>query len=377
MAGKGSGKQTDRVKRDQENAAFRLLPFAVDVFGRQTLRLKRAEFLPVRHPKSLTLEVVEALEHVIQRGVLAFLCRQGGGWRQRARVVPGREDPQRDVRLIDPKIWKDQGLKLSFSAQSIDALIIAYNTVCETAGQQLPAGAHRTKKDKYPKSIKMDFATNGDILVHHILWMKLLEAPFEPNKAYTEYFQKNPLTMLARGDTKTSSASKVIARLLEPDMEPLMPWFGPHLVKCWKSEESSCWSKLEQIDRFHVGMGSYGAEFLRIAREEERRDLLLPFVSLFKALFLSPKSEDQWESDFQRLVHGKKISERDEYRRRWAKHVRLGWTLHEEYGEARSVHPIDREAADQIYMESIEADPYEETAWRARAFANQLDAVIS
>lgn len=377
MAGKGSGKQIDRVKRDQENAAFRLLPFAVDVFGRQALRLKRAEFLPVRHPESLTLEVVEALEHVIRRGVLAFLCRQGGGWRQRARVVPGQEEPQRGVRLTDSRIWKDQGLKLSFSAQSIDALIIAYNTVCETAGQQPKEKGSRGKVGKYPTSIDMGFTANGDILVHHILWMKLLEAPFDPNRAYTEYFQKNPLTMLARGDTRKSRAPKVIARLLEPDMEPLMPWLAPHLVKCWQREEASCWSKLEQIDRFHVGMGGYGEELLRIAREEERRDLLLPFVLLFKALFLSPKSEDQWETKFQRLMHGKKISERDQYRRLWAKYIRLGWTLHEEYGEARSVHPIDREAADQIYMESIEADPYEETAWRARAFANQLDAVIS
>lgn len=373
-----SKKKHGRVETEQRAAAFRFLPFTVDLFSRRGLRMKRADLVPVRQPKSLTLEVVEALEEVMSHGTLAFLCRQGG-WRALAVAEPGREEPARGVRLIDERVWARAGLELRFGDEAIDALLIAYNAVCRAGGQNPPGQRVKKKggRDAYPSRVPMGFERNGDVFVHHIAWLKIREAPFKVDDAHWRYLIENPLTRLARFDARDVEAGEVVARLLEPDIGPLLRWLGPHLVRCWLRELETRWDTLERFHRLNTGMAEYFDAILEVSRTEERRDLLVPLLEFFRWHLRREDVEMLWEREFNRLARDLRFADRDEYRRMWARGVGVGWALFEEYGEARSVHPIDREAPDRVYMEAFERQPYEPLAWRARAFANQLNSVIS
>jgi hypothetical protein len=373
MATNNNSKSTG-VKREQENAAFRFLPFTVDLFARRGLRMKRAELIKVRRPEVLTLEVVEALEQVMSRGTLAFLCR-AGGWRQLSRARAGVEEPERDARMIDPRVWK--GLALEFGDPSIDAMIMTYNAICEAGGQHAPV-EKRGKRDKhYPSSRKLSFRKNGDMLVHHIAWLKVREAPFKVSSHYWQFLTENPLTRLARLDVREVSAEDTVARLLQPDFEPLLPWLSTHLVRCWMRELETRWDSMERFDRLNQGMAAFFEALLQVSERDERRDLLRPLAEFFRVHLDAEGLEDQWEREFNRLARDLRFADRDAFRRTWGRSMEVGWQLWEQYTEARNIHPIDRESPDRVYMEVIEGVPYEGLAWRARAFANQLNAVIS
>ena len=110
---------------------------------------------------------------------------------------------------------------------------------------------------------------------------------------------------------------------------------------------------------------------------DETRQAIGAPSAFFRAHLDADGLEDQWEKEFNRLARDLRFADRDAYRRTWGRGVEVGWQLWQEYTEARNIHPIDRESPDRVYMEVIEGVPYEELAWRARAFANQLNAVIS
>ena len=80
---------------------------------------------------------------------------------------------------------------------------------------------------------------------------------------------------------------------------------------------------------------------------------------------------------FNRISKKLKLADRDAYRHTWARHVSLCARLREEYDEVRHVHPIDREAADKVFMNAYERAPFTEIAHRAHLFSNTLRGVIA
>ena len=311
---------------------------------------------------------------VISHGTLAFLCR-AGGWRALSYAPVGASQPRQRVRLTHEQLWSE--LHLCFGDEAIDALIIAFNGVCQAGGQQLPNQKRGKRSKSYPTSRTMAFERNGDLLVHHIVWFKIRQAPFKVHTNYWSYLTRNPLTRIARLDLRSSSAQEVLERLLLPDINPLLPWLSAHLVRCWVRELETRWDSLERFDRLNTGMAELFEQLLHVAQQQERRDLLRPVVAFFREHFAREGLEQVWEQSFNRLARDLRIADRDAYRRTWARAMMAGWRLWEEYTEARSVHPVDREGADRVFMELIEEEPYELLGWRARAFTNQLNAVIS
>ena len=357
-----------------ETATYRFLPFTVDVFSRRELRLKRSALMPVGRGEDLTQEVVQALEQVVSRGTLAFLCRQGG-WRSLSWARPGREEPHRDTRLIDRRVWG--GLQLMYGDESLDALLMAYNAVCQQGGQTPPPGPRKgRRRGAYPMSKAMRFESNGDLLVHHILWSKLASAPFTVDAKYWTFFKNNALTKVARLDAE-HEPEKALARLLEPDFEPILPWLGTHLMRCWLRQIEGRGDRLENFNRVNQGMVTYFEGLLEVSRTQGRRDLLVPVLEFFRAHFAKEDIEHDWLRTFNRLTRDFRFADRDEYRRLWGRAMRMGWTLFEEYGSARAIHPVDRESPDRVYMEAFERHDFEEQAHRARALSNQLNSVIS
>lgn len=371
-----------KVKKPEEQkhhevASFLFLPFVVDLFSRRDLRMKRAELLPVGEPKSLTLEVVEAVEDIVVCGTVGFLCRSGG-WRALSYAQPGKEEPNKNTRLIDETVWLKK--KLKYSKASLETLLITYNAVCQAGGQPYPGDSNRkkTKKNKlYPKTKTFKFSRNGDILVHHLAFLNIRAAPFKVEDAYWRFLVKNPLTQVARLATTEDDAKKVFDRLNSKDMGMMLPWLGFHLSSCWQRELETRWDSLNRFHRLNTGMSSYFNHLLDFADREERRDVLVCLMHFFKAHFERPGIEDLWFKEFNRLARDLRFADRTDYQRMWASALNAAWRLNHQYGEARSVHPIDREAPDRVFMEAYEALDFEETAYRIHQIANQLNSVIS
>lgn len=373
----GKDKLEELHKAHQENAAFRFLPFAVDLFERRELRLKRVELLPIADPEAIPQEVMALLEQVITRGTLAFLCR-AGGWQAISVADPGREEPKRRVRMIDRQVW--EGLRLRFTDESVLALLLVYNAMGFISGQSIPSDEPKERRKRYyDKTRAMTLAANGDMLVHHIAYLNLEQAPFRVHEESWQFITNNPLTALARLDP-THDAGAVWDRVLAPDMQPLWPWLGEHLSQCWhRTLERSRWDSLEWFHRLNLGMQQHFSALFARAQAHDRRDWLLPVLCFFQRHFQAEADarEERWLREFNRLARDLRFADRDMYRRTWAAGLDHAWQLYNHYMDARSIHPVDRESPDRLLMEAYEACDFTPTAERARALVNQLNAVIT
>ena len=376
------GASSELWRAHQERAAFAFLPFVAELFGRGSLPLRKAEPVPVRRDEALTLEVVEALELLLRRGVLAFLCREGG-WRAQSWAAPGRDQPRRRVRLIDPALWRGRGRKLRFGPASVDALLITFNALCEITGGRVDRG-HRLDRAAFPRQLHADFERNGDVLVHHITWAKIRQTPLKIDEATWSYLSQNPWTRLARLDARAGGGlpeadrvARTLDRLLAPDLAPELYWLRGSVVECWRRELRTRWDSLDRFHRLNEGMAHYFEAIVQRARQHERRDWLLLLVDFFRAHLAREEALEERAEEFNRLARSLRFAERETYRRTWARAVQIGAELQDEYLRARAIPYIDREAPDLIFMEAMEAAPFDEIAGRARVLANQLNDVIS
>lgn len=369
-------KKKTSTKTNHETATFRFLPFAVDLFERRDLKMQRSELLPVRAPQELTAETLDVLGHVVRQGTLAFLCREGG-WRAIAWAREGKDAPERDVRLTDERVWRDFSLR--FGDESVDTLLMVYNAVCRAAGQARSSSAKK-RKDQYPTNRHMSFERNGDILVHHIAYLKTKppRSPFPLEREDQHFLDENPLTRLTRLDASgKNTAQKAWERLLEPDMQPFLPWLGHHISRRWLAEMELCWTSDSEFTRITQGMATYFEAVVETSIILERRDLLIPLLDFFLKYLGEEGVEETWMVSFNRLFRDLRFADREPRQRTWARGVRCAVTLAEQYGEARGIHPIDRTASDRVYMEAYEAHQFQERAERARVLANRLESVIT
>lgn len=362
-------------RKQHEAAAFNFLPFTVDLFSRRDLRIKRAELLPIGRPEALTAEVVEALEDVITRGTLGFLCR-AGGWRALEWGLPGQDEPISGMRLIDERLWADK--RLRYSHHSIETLLITYNAVCQAGGQPYPdtPGKKKTHKD-YPKQRNPKFKLNGDLLVHHQAFLKIRQAPFKVDEDYWRFLTNNPLTQVARLSLTAQEAPAILSRLMQPDLGMMMPWLGFHVVRSWREELRTRWDVLTRFHRLNESMVAWCDQLFEYAQQQERRDLLVPLLGFFEAHFERQGIEELWLREFNRLARDLRFADRSTYQKAWAACLDVAVKLREHYMDARDVHPIDREAPDRVFMTAYESSKIEPLVERAHALSNQLKSVIS
>lgn len=358
-----------------EVASFHFLPFVVDMFSRRELRMTRTPFVPVGQAQDLTLQVVEALIEVVRRGTLAFLCR-AGGWRALSVAQSGVDQPWRDVRICDDRLWK--GLELRYGDESVDALIMAFNAVCGASGQTPPSTRAKKKGEQsaYPTSKTLSFARNGDMLVHHIAFVKLRNAPFHVDKKYWDFFAHNPLTMLVRLDA-TRHPEEALERLWGSDLDVFFPWLAKYMASSWEMEMKTRWKSLKRFQDLNEGGVTYFEALFAAAKERDRRDLLVPLLFFFKKHLGKDDVPKLWLNEFNRIAKDLRFADRDVHRRTWGHLMQLGWKLQAEYTAARSIHPIDRESPDRVFMEEFEHIGFEEVAEEARVLSNQLRSVIS
>ncbi len=356
----------ETLSKEQEVAIQSFLPFVVELFGRGELRLKRAALMPVGQPSALTLEVVQAAAEVMRRGTLASLCRLGG-WRALDLGQPGRDDPLRAVRVIDPRLWPG----LALSRETMDLALVVYNAVCVAGGQALP-----TKQRKlYPATLALSFERGGDLLASHLIWLKVRQAPFRVEDVTWQLLITNPLTQVARLGL-LDEPEALFAMLYQGPIAALMPWLSDHLARCWARELSTRWDSLTRFHKLNSALALWGAQLIKQACAHERRDWLIPLVRFWHHHLASSGVELDWISQFNSVARDLRFADREDYQRTWASALDVAVTIQHHYQEARAIHPIDRESPDRVFMEAYEAVSFQDTAARARVLADQLNAII-
>jgi hypothetical protein len=363
-----------RPVKTQETAIYGFLPFLGQLFGWLPVQRRAGTPLPVGVPEALTLEVVEAVREVLGRGTLSFLTRRAGGWHGMAVAVPGQEAPLRGVRLFDPSLWGDRGMRLKYTELSVDALLTAYNASCQ------PVQASTVKQKKGDRSQAVKLTTNGDILIHHVAFARLWESQLFLRKGLEEtefwrYFIVNPLTRMAMA--RPEEAQLALDRLWAPDMVGLWPWLEAYVRRGWHSELQTRWEELERFDMLNQGLGAWTRGMLTWSQLHGRRDLLAGLLRFYSEHLGGGGEEEGWHREFDRLARNLRFADRDAYRRAWASWVEVGWLLHQEYQTARAIHPLDRESPDRVFMEIYEKLDFGPVGERAYALANVLNAVIT
>jgi hypothetical protein len=370
--GKQGGK---KVVRTQETAIYEFLPFLGQLFGWLPVQRRAGTPLPVGVPEALTLEVVGAVQEVLGRGVLSFLTRRAGGWKAIALAVPGQEAPTKAVRLFDRRVWgvEPGKLRLRFTQLSVDALLVAYNASCQ------PVQAS-TVKHKGGKGAGPELVVNGDVMIHHIAFMRLWESQLFLRKGLEEtefwqYFIVNPLTRMTMARPEEAEAG--LRRLWSADMVGMWPWLEAYVRRGWHRELGTRWEELERFDMLNRGLSAWTRGMLARAKQEGRRDLLVGLLRFYGEHLSRPGEEEGWHREFDRLARNLRFADRAAYRRTWASWVEVGWLLHQEYKDARAIHPLDRESPDRVFMEVYERLDYGPVGARAYALANVLNAVIT
>jgi hypothetical protein len=364
----------DLRTRRHRAARFGLVSFAIDVFSRPKPRRVRSETIPVGEPEAMTREAVEALQVIMNRGTLAFLCREGG-WRRLALVREGHEHPVEGVRIVDPRVWREVG-ELRFGAAGLEALVIGFNAVTlepPTRGSdQERARRKRTRTEDGAWRVPRH---NGDLLVHHVVGRRVEALGVPLHAPERRYLRANPLTRVVEM-TQTSTAASDVERVLDDDLRALLPWLDRYIVGHWERHFSTMWTTLEIFDDFQRRASAILEAWIERSHQRGRRDLLRMPLELFSRLFVGRDVEARWQQRFDALMQGISHRERRGYQERWARTLGQATALREAYRQARNVHPIDREAADKIFMRDYEARSFDEVAGRAEALAREISGVI-
>ncbi len=333
----------------QRVARFVWVPFVARLLLEGHLASGPHSELPPDEPEALTSDTVADVREIIRRAVWAYLVRHGG-WR-RTRFV----DPRAD-RAGEGRLWQAPHLEPpAFSSDSIRLLLLLFNATRRPPAQTGKAITPITGPRLQPEDdLPLDLSKSGDVLLHHIVFRRLCEAiPGVQQRAYlkddwTARFAINPLNLLSHPrhfDVEPAAARERLARLLEDDLHPFLPW----LARDWVGE----WSPGEPGDLL-IGDGlpvrrqqRIWKTWTRLLVRAERHDLLVPWIAFWARL--DPDAELQ---DFEGLIRGGdyRLEDRAALAHPWVELLELGTGLHEVAGRVRALHPIDREAGHQLFL---------------------------
>lgn len=358
---------------------FQIVPFAVQLFQGTPLGMGH-QHIALDSPDLLTQEAVEALAEIAKQATLQFLCRRGG-WQQQPFTLPHEENPQRG-RLWDQRVWSD--LHLAFTSDSINLLLAIFNLTRRFPKQNPPPikAAKKTerKKEKTPyerfvvrhQKHKEDSVrwlkqytpkSNGDLLLHHLIFRQLYARHQFERYVPVEPFANNPLNVMTHFAlfAPHEEEEQPFERLLEPDFRPLLPWLTSEWVVQWLLLEPRRWdTDLEGFNRFNLRQRCVFTAWCALADDEEHWDLLLPLVDYYHKLLDKRGPKKQWLSTFQAMIQGLRIVERQAHSALWAGTFLPAREIKRAYDQARILHPIDREAPQRLFMDEVQRLVFDE-----------------
>lgn len=380
---------------DHIAAHFAFLPFAVHLLSQKQLQ-SGVHPLPLNTPEALTQETLKAIQDIVNQGTVSYLSRSAG-WNKKAVVLPHQERP-RKKRLWDADIWKQ--LKLQFTHESLEALLIAYNLTRKVPkafelkkgnASALLAG-HRQRDPMLMLAQKKGLSThelteqiehvqqssirtlqtltlhsNGDALIHHQVCQSLNQW-IALDQTTQNALLRNPLNLFTHFYVSASITEQHIDTLkaiLKPSLAPILPWLGDIWVRHWIDIEPKRWNapKKQQLQVFHQFCENQDLLFTAwytLADEEERFEILIPMLHYYTEYIKTYPSTQSIAEQFSTLTRELRHIEKNTYKDVFARALLPALLLRKVYEEARDLHPVEREACHHLFMEEYQICQFEE-----------------
>ncbi len=106
---------------------------------------------------------------------------------------------------------------------------------------------------------------------------------------------------------------------------------------------------------------------MELLLEAERHDLLVPFIVYWTRLDPLPALQG-----FERLAGTGRLQQRSDLARPWVGLLELGRRLHATVEEVRALHPIDRQAAHQLFLTACGEHDFDAAAARVEDLIENL-----
>ncbi len=352
----------------QRTARFAWAPFVARLILEGRLARPPHPALPVDDPQALTSEVVADVREIVRRGVWAYLVRQGG-WRRSRFVDPGRD------RVAEGRLWEVLHLEPpTFSPGSVRLLLLLFNATRPAARPEDPSARQAASlldpRWQLPEDLPLDPSKSGDVLLHHVVFQRLLEAGGPSTGDWVQRFADNPLNLLSHPhlfSIERSSVRERLARLLDDDLHPFLPWLAHDWVNGWARFEPTRVLTRHGLQVLSERQRRIWKSWTRLAIKAERYDLLVPFVAFWSRLDTAAALQD-----FERLAADCRLAERAELARPWVELLELGVRLHETADRVRALHPVDREAVHQLFLTACAEHDFEDATARIERLIQRL-----
>ncbi|MFT5685406.1 MAG: hypothetical protein ACI8RZ_006357 [Myxococcota bacterium] len=318
--------------------------------------------LPLRKPAAMTAEVVAALQDMINKAVMGWLIR-GIGWRRLP--IPDGEETFKG-RIWDEAIWGD--LKLTFTAESIDTLLLAWNLLAEdssakpvhpnnrkwrkmntTARKQWKAEARKrvdstSNQQNEERVAGLSLTTTGDLLLHHLVFRSL----HRRKSVMAGLWMANPLNLMAfytQGGLRSPEECTALSTLLTGPLAPLMPWISAEWPTLWRDLPGP--ESLDGLRRQHFNQAMVFSAWIQTCEEAHQQHLLIPLIAAYAdQRDRLPATRTQLATFTASLP----LTIRQPAQRQWADALTPMHTIYRCHQSALRTHPVDRKGTERILL---------------------------
>lgn len=317
-------------------------------------------------------DTYERIGQMAVRGVLAFLVRSGGWAMARhidasgERVATGRLWHAPQMARLEPRLGANALLTCTelfeaFGRRRLDqqrALPPSLLRAVEALGQS---------------------ATPWEDLLLHLLARPLAMLNQGPQavSVLTRASRFCALTLGAQSTLQPAPSPARIAEALDA-WGWTLPWISEEVAWWWTQADAARFAGgLERFDDCVGRLTLVLESVIEHALAKGRHDWLLPIADFFTASYGAVEDVVAFSAPLEALSEGTPLRERQTHRDVWGRLLRAMSTLGRERTRIQRAHPVDREAAERIFLAYWEETGAEVTLTRVERLRAHLERVIT
>lgn len=292
--------------------------------------------IPLQQPAALNAETVAALQDMSGKTVTRCLLR-ALGWRSRDIIDPDNDEAMRQVSMWEPVRWGD--LQLRCSTASVNILISIWNLIAQpgrpASSTPPPSAPWRPKAVERMAQLLMTH-NGGLFLCHSVAWA----CHRRPDTVRS--WLRDPIAQMAWPDL-ARGAPLQSARLFEADILPLLP----RIAGAWPATWRQCHQRSQRSVSTAINAFSTQAARWVVWCRARRPDLRLPLAQGYADQL---RRFDTTHRTLSKMVCTVRHTERKMRWDGWADPIEVIQRSHGTWKQAHALHPVDRSAADKIFL---------------------------
>ena len=315
--------------------------------------------LPLRTPSALSAEIIVSLEDMLGKAATRWLFRDLG-WQSRSIIDPADNEQTTSAMIWDHAAWGD--MKLQFSADTIDALLVIWNLRVALAKRH-PFSPPTTQPPTDQDWADCDWTHNGDLFVRHLL----SDPAIHPLNLLPRH-DMDPISQMAWFDLAEPRVTD-LPRLFEPDVLPVLPWIAASWPKIWRKRRVFRPQKEPQALHNFTAQHSLWDAWIACCRRAHRPDLLAPLVVGYAEQM---RDIEQTHTQLMQQLRRTRHVQRHALAATMAAALAPLQELHLAWKEAHSLHPIDRSGSEKLFLTGANAHDLPHLVVKANRFTRTL-----